>query len=121
MSNELVWSKDCEYFNSDSLHEIIRDHDLKAGDQCYFGTKDAPAASSFIDVDDIIEDAQNRAMDNYGEFAESFLDDVTDEAKKELGDFLSVWMDKNAAVRFYLAHDITEYIVTEDDVRAAHA
>lgn len=118
---DFVWSTDEETYNIDSLGDLIRDYDIEAGTTVYYGKAAKPSASSFIDTDDIIEDAQNRASDNYGEFAECFLDDITDEAKKELNDFLSAWMEKYGVVTFYMVEEPKEYVVTEQDVIDANS
>lgn len=111
-----VWSKDEEYFACESLSELIRDHDLSVGKVVYFGNASHPSPSTFIDADNIIEQAQERAYDEYGDHAEFFLDGVTEEEKKILNDFLWEWLDRNSDVTFYMVSDVSPYTVTELDI-----
>ena len=64
-----------------------------------------------IDVDDVIERIQENAYDVGGEYAEDYLDDVTDGAKETLGerlnDVLERWLNENKyEVNFYSVEDI---------------
>lgn len=53
------------------------------------------AVPDLIDVGDIIETVQDRAHDKGGEHAESYLDNVTTEAKGELHALLVGWFEKH--------------------------
>lgn len=65
----------------------------------------------WTDADDAIETAQVRADSEYGDASEGYLDDVTDEDKKELNDKLSElfssWQKKHGyEPNFYEIEDI---------------
>jgi hypothetical protein len=116
-----VWSKDEENFNCDSLSELIRDYDLISGNEVWFGAAYSPSPIRFIDADSIIEYAQERAYDDFGDYAEDFLNGVTDEEKKNLNDFLREWLERNADVTFYSVTDQEKYKITNEDIEKAYA
>jgi hypothetical protein len=120
MSDKIVWAHDEENYSSDSLHDLIRDYDLKAGAMVHSGVAYHPSPSMFVDADDVIEYAQERAYDEFGEYAECFLDGVTDEEKKKLDDFISDWLERNSQITFYSLRDITESIITDLDIVEAN-
>lgn len=111
-----VWSKDEECYQSDTLAELIHDYDLTVGTVVHHGIAVHPSASIFVDADNVIEMAQERAYDEYSDYAECFLDGVTDEEKKKLDDFLSDWLDRNADVTFYMVTDVKAHIITKQDI-----
>ena len=57
--------------------------------------------SDFINVDDLIHNMQTDAMDECGEVAEEYLNDVTDEKKEALKNHISNWFYANAKLNFY--------------------
>ena len=120
MSDKIVWSHDEENYSSDSLHDLIRDYDLVSGAKVNFGVAHHPSPSMFVGADDVIECAQERAYDEFSDYAECFLDGVTDEEKKKLDDLLKEWLERNSTITFYSVRDTTEYLITEEDVREAN-
>lgn len=112
-----VWSIDEENFKIYyvDLCELIRSEGLKVGDVVYRGISFQPDPD-FIDAEDIIRCAQDRAYDEFGEDAEKYLDDVTDEEIKKLDAFLSDWLKRNSGVEFYAVKDITRCRITEKDI-----
>ncbi len=66
-----VWSKDEENYQSDTLGELIRDYDLRPGTVVHVGIVSHPSASTFMDADNIIEQAQERAYDEYNDYRHS--------------------------------------------------
>lgn len=111
-----VWSKDDETFNCDSLGDLVRDYDLVAGDTVYTGIAYHPSPSMFVDADDVIEYAQERAYDEFSDYAEGYLIGVTQEEKKKLDDFLVDWLKRNSDIKFYSVKDVRPYTVTESDI-----
>lgn len=57
--------------------------------------------SDFIDVETIRDDMQVFAMDECGEMAEEYLNDLTDQQKLNLRDTISAWLSVNAKLNFY--------------------
>lgn len=55
----------------------------------------------FINNYGVIEDMQSAAMDECGEFAEEYLNEITDEDKCDLAMRIADWFDKNAKINFY--------------------
>lgn len=71
----------------------------------------------FLSVDWLIEDMQNRAYDMCGEGAKDYLDDVTEEQKKQLNDLINKWADDNGiAPNFFMIENIREIKVNKSEV-----
>lgn len=117
---ELWYSVDGEAYTYQHLPDILehlRDIGrLNVGDVFMSGESFKPDASSFFNVDHIIENAYESAQDDHGEFAESFLSEATDngDAKKELRDFLDQWADKHFSVTFGTVDNPTVINVTQE-------
>jgi hypothetical protein len=114
---KLAWSHTEDYFNCDSMEEVISDQGLLAGDTIYFGEQRTPK-SVWIDADEVIERIQEAAYEECGEWAEDYPK-VDDQAKAELDALLTAWQEKYCTPSFYLVHNIQEYVVTEEDVISA--
>ena len=84
---EYVWS-DNEDNWYESLEDLIDMMDLQEGDFVYKGEKITPSSKEFINTDSIIEQIQCSAYDNYGEHAEDYLLEVTEEREKELEELI---------------------------------
>jgi len=86
------------------------------GQTIYIGTKKQKKASSFFDVEFMIEHMQDQAYDDAGEWSEGFFEDVSKEKIKELETMIKTWIDKEVFVNFWQVSDVKEYALTEDDV-----
>jgi hypothetical protein len=78
-----------------------------------------PSHNSFIDGSSIIESFANSAHDEFGEYSESYLEDVfiNDEKCKELENLISDWMDKNAEQpKFYQSKGQVGVIIVDQDL-----
>ncbi len=66
-----------------------------------------------LSVDDIIEQMQESAYEE-SEYAESYLDNMTTEAKKGLGALISLWFQSHPEYLpdWFTVEDITEFSVT---------
>jgi hypothetical protein len=114
-----AWSTNNEDFNYSSLEDLIDSNsgELAVGQTVYVGDGRKPKLSEFCDADDVIELMQNRGYDIGGEYADSFMDDVAPEAKQELNDLLTSWMENHVTINFYTVHDVREYVLTEKDLQ----
>lgn len=68
-----------------------------------------PDPVGYLDVDDIIERAQESAYDEAGEAAEDWLA-VTEEAKAELESLLREWVQKHAPIEFWVSGGKAELV-----------
>lgn len=110
------WSVDEENFRYDSLQDLLDSNDeLQAGDVVYVGNAKHPKPEQLCDADDIIEMMKDRAWDIVGEYAEDYPE-VSDEAHKELDDFIKSWIMKHCPPDFYTVTDVREYILTKEDL-----
>lgn len=77
-----------EYMKNDLSTE-----DLKQG--FWVGQIVEVNAIQCVDADDVIDDAWQRANDEYGECAEDWLTDVGEKEKQQLNDLLQKWFAEN--------------------------
>ncbi|MDZ4153264.1 hypothetical protein [Methylicorpusculum sp.] len=119
MSELEAWSTNNEDFNYSSLEELIDSNsgELAVGQRIYVRDGRKPKLSEICDADAVIELMQNRGLDIGGEYADSFMDDVSVEAKQELDDLLKSWMQKHVTINFYTVHDAREYVLTSKDLQ----
>ena len=112
---ELVYSLDGENYRFDDLTELLAEledgGDLGEGKTIHAGTAIRHKASEFFYVDSLVDDMQNRAYDEAGEWAEDFPD-ISKEQSKELGDLIGAWLDKNVNVNFWTVGDAKEIQIT---------
>ncbi len=115
---ETVWSVDGDEFCYESLHCLIDSNigNFDVGDTVYFGTARKPPLSNFCDASDVIELITDRGNDFGGEYADGFMDDVSDEAERELTKLLEEWMEANVTVNFFRVFDVRKYVLTEEDL-----
>ena len=110
------WSINNEDFNCDTLTELLEANqgDIRPGQTVYCGTAKAPALSSFVDVDSVIDNFAERAYDFGGEWAEDYPE-VSPEHEAKLQAFLESWLAECPAPRFYQVVDAKPYVLTESD------
>lgn len=73
--------------------------------------------SDYIDVDYILDMAENNACDEVGEFAEGWLDYVTTPQRDDLTEMITQWANKNhLQPRFYYMDEVKEIEVEVDEV-----
>ncbi|WP_318521292.1 hypothetical protein [Photobacterium leiognathi] len=97
--NDENWS-----YASTSINQAIKDHfdTLSENERLdleyvtvYRGEKVKKTFEEYFSIDALIEDMQNRASDDASEFAEDYLDDITDEQQKELESVILAWATKH--------------------------
>lgn len=59
----------------------------------------------------LIDDMQNRAYDECGEWAEDYLDGVTEQQKKELDQLVCEWADKHGITPAWFMIEDVEPVV----------
>jgi hypothetical protein len=79
MSEIEAWSTNNEDFNYNSLDDLVNNNsgELEVGQTVYVGEGRKPKLSEFCDADDVFELMQNRGYDIGGEYADSFMDDIS--------------------------------------------
>lgn len=85
--------------------------------------KDHPLHNRFIDARDLINDMQNKASDEFSEYADDYLSDVEfDEEKiKSLSALLEEWFDKNADhPTFYQSAGKVDSIIVDSNLLDKH-
>jgi hypothetical protein len=106
------WSENGENYFKDFCTVIDQ---LEVGDTLYEGVSITPKVTSWIDADRVIEDIQCSACDDCGEYAEDFLNTISNEAKTELKNIITAWVEKYERPTFYLVGQVSERLVNEDD------
>ena len=113
MKQQYCYSLGAEIFQDSTSEGIIFDNDLQEGDVFYQGEAIYPLPSNFFCIDSLIEYMQENAYDNHSEFAEDYLQDLSDEKVKELETLISEWLDKNVNVSFYTVNNVKKLVVTK--------
>lgn len=99
---------------SEALQALDDDGQLTLGAEFRLGVSDRPDPADFFDVDDLIEQMQDRAHDVGGEFAEDYL---TDEQVQELGRLVKAWLSSvNPRVNFFSVKQIQTFKVSQEDI-----
>ena len=114
---DTVYSTDEETFHDyDYIMDELRDeYEPESKVKIYKGKPERFTHASFVNGRHMIEDFMERAYDDGGEWAESYLQDVSDEKVEELEGLIVKWLEKNAQKpNFYRVDDVEEIIVTVD-------
>ena len=121
--SDKCFSTDEEIFRDENEEDVVNDiiscyeDPYEAVNVSYWkGKSERPSPSSMFSIQWLIEEMQQNALDNYGEFAEDFLKDLPDKKVEELEKIISNWLDHNVNVSFYHVHDVVECKITEEMV-----
>lgn len=110
---KLAWSENGEDFNAESLCELIENSELQPGQTVHFGEVKYHS-TDWINADDVIEMIADRGCDEGGEYADDFPD-VPDQAKQELGEFLTQWQAKHCVPSFFRVVNVKEHVITSEE------
>jgi len=110
---EYAYSSDQEHYHLDSKYALddAAQHIEEGQEQVtiYKGPAKIAKHSDFICGVSIIEDMQNCAMDNYGEWSEDYLMDLSNDKAEELEKLIVKWLEENAEKpTFYTVGEIEE-------------
>lgn len=106
------WSANGEEYFRDIESAIDR---LEVGETLYQGVIAHPDIRTFINADWLIQDIQERVMDDNGEWADDYLTNITVDEVAELKELIAQYLEKKHAPDFYNATQVSERIVTEAD------
>lgn len=70
--------------------------------------------TQFINVDDLIENMQSEAMDECGEVAEEYLNELTNDQKSDLYRHISLWFMQHSKINFYGVENAKKIVVIVD-------
>lgn len=102
---------------SEALQALDDDGQLILGAEYRLGVSDRPDPADFFDVNQLIEQMQERAHDVGGEFAEDYLTDLTDEQVLDLDRVVKAWLSSvNPQVSFFSVKQIQTFKVTKEDI-----
>ena len=94
MMSNLYYSLDEEeYHDIDCIAEQSEDDETRL--TVFVGEGIRPTQNQFIISVDICEEMQNRAYDEFDEYSEGYLVEVTKEQEEELNNLIVDWFDKN--------------------------
>lgn len=115
MADKIVFSNNQEVFNDNSIEEAIEacEADENGLVTIWQGEATKPPISRFIDAGTIIEQMAERAMDEFSDYAECWLEHVPKEQIEELDNELSKILEQWAAKHeqqpnFYSVNNIKE-------------
>lgn len=112
--NKYAYSLDEENFHSkDYVADMIEDSEKDEVDCIYVGECIYKKHEDYIDADDIIEMAKDRAYEDT-EYAEVYLDDITKEKEEELNKLIIDWFNNNAEQpTFFTVKNVKKITVDE--------
>jgi hypothetical protein len=109
------WSVDQEHFQSGTLVDLLSNHsELTPGVIVWRGIAVHPNNTHLCDGNDVIDTMADRACDFAGEHAEDYPA-VSDDARAELDQLLSDWIDKYAPPHFFQVESVEPYTLTNAD------
>jgi len=118
MKDKIYYSINEEEFNYDCEREAIEEAiesaypDEIAEATIWKGTAVETTYSDLFSLEWLAEDIEQRAYDNFGEHAEDFSLDLSDEQGAELEMIVCDWLNKNAAkLRFYRVSNVEKITV----------
>jgi hypothetical protein len=115
MSNK-CYSKNGEDYRLDDISEFIENNELVLGDTIYIADAEYPLPSNFFDAETVIDQAKDAAYDDGGDYAEDFLENISTDAIAELNSFLHEWANKYAKVTWFIAQNVVERKITQEDL-----
>lgn len=98
--DEETWHTDIE----SAFNDALDGGDFNEGDWVNISTGDIfePPHTFFFSGWEMIEQAQERAVDNFGEHGDGYLDSMTSEDAQELEELVAGWAEKkHGKVNFY--------------------
>lgn len=102
---------------SDALQDLYDRCQLEIGTEYRLGVAEKPDPADFFDVSHLIEQMQERAYDEGGEFAEDYLADLTEEQVHELDRVVKAWLTSvSPSVTFFSVKGIQTFSVTQEDI-----
>ena len=108
----------------EALQDMQDSDDLKVGNTFLTGIRrDLSPKSYFPDAGDLLDQYDGNIYDNCGEYASDNTgsDQVSDEAKKELNDFINKWVGENLILNCYEVDHEEEITLTQEMIDAFNA
>lgn len=102
---------------SEALQQLDDDGCLILGAEYRLGVSRKPDPADFFDVENLVEQMQERAYDVGGEFAEDYLSDLTEEQVHDLDRVVKAWLSSvKPSVSFFNVKEIQTFKVTQEDI-----
>lgn len=102
---EIAYSADGSEYHLDlySVLDELRDGGETAQEvELFRADVERPSHGDFVKADWLIEQAQSAAFDNFGEWSDDYLADMSEEQMAELTNVITNWLNKNVkAPAFY--------------------
>ncbi len=104
----------------DLLYQLDSEGCLEPGEVYYEADAVELTIDRCLDIDNILDQADDVAYDFVGELYDSEFSDVSEDAKKELLDLMTAWAKKHVSIAGYLhiVGKIRERTITVDDLSA---
>lgn len=85
----------------DMMHELQDSHNQGESVEVWEADKEIYQHKDFINIEVLIDSMQTLAVDECGEIAEEYLNELTFPQKYELERHIAEWFNKNAKLNFY--------------------
>jgi hypothetical protein len=105
-----------QYSEKEMVYDILSEYinpSEAVGHTYYKGVVRKPEPSSLFNMDRMVEDMQEQAYDEYGEWAEDF---AVRQSFRELELLIGDWLDKNVSISFFAVEDVEQREITKEMV-----
>ncbi len=99
------------YYNMDSIEDMLEEEENVSS--LYMGEKIEQKNKNFLNIDALIDDMKESAYE-LGEYTETYLDDMTEELRKDLKNTILKWFDDNGIKPNFLLVENVREISRED-------
>ena len=117
---EYCYSTDEEYFNYESIGELLDyldgETDDKLGATYWRGEKKELTHGECINVEGFLESCDEQGYEEIGEVYDNCFTDVSESAKMELGELITAWAKKHVNLRYWKVVNVQELKVTQGDL-----
>jgi len=97
------------------MNDVNDEHRAGEEVEIFKGEEKTPSHSEFVNCHQMIEIAQDNSHENYGEYAEDYLCDISNEQVSELSKLICGWLDKNVKPpNFHAVKNVTKEIVISE-------
>ena len=115
-TNEEDFHRDIEDIYGSVLCDFDNEEDLR-NYTYYRGEIWQPQPSTFFRLDWLYEQIEGQAYDEFGEYAENYLDSLTPEKNLEFEKLISNWLDENLKPTCFTVRNVVPMKFTEEEIQ----
>ena len=110
-------NNDDQFVHYESLNDFVNDcDDIEPGDSYCVGDMVKFLAKDMVSAGGVIDMIQEEAYNLGGEYADDFLEKVSEEQEEELLNIIAGWIEKNENIDFFNVVNVQTYEFTKEDL-----